>query len=488
MSTQQLSNVNMIINGEQKSSASGEIYEVRNPATSEVINRVPKGAKEDAKAAIDAASDAFKKWSSIRPIERARLLLKAAEIIELQKAEIARLITLENGKPLLDAKGEMEWVLNTMRSETYSNIRLSGDFSQNRAGQFAFRRIEPIGVCGILLPFNNPGIQWACQVPVGLVTGNTLVIKPASTTPIAECKLVEALVKAGLPAGVVNYVIGPGSTVGEEIVTSRKTHMISLTGENETGVRVMQAAAPEMKRLSLNLGGSDPLVVCDDSDLEAAISFGVLNRFRNTGQGCMCVKRIFVFEKVYETYLRRYLEETRKWTVGNGLQLNVKMGPVHTAKGRNTIESQVEDAVDTGARVEVGAKRPEGAEYEKGFFYLPTVLTNARYNSKVAQEETFGPVVPIWRVKDIEEAIERSNDSPFGLTGTIFTSDLRKANKFVEEHISSFIRVNPSPSAGITDFEGFGRVMVKKSGYGTEGFEAYTRKRPAVINSLFVSN
>jgi succinate-semialdehyde dehydrogenase/glutarate-semialdehyde dehydrogenase len=475
----------MIINGESKNSVSGETYEVRNPATSEMLERVPKGAREDAKAAIDAASDAFNKWSNTRPMERAKLLLKATEIVESQKAEIAHLITLENGKPLQDAIGEMDWVLSTMRSEIYANTRLFGDFSQNRPGQFAFRRIEPIGVCGILLPFNNPGIQWACQVPIGLMTGNALVIKPASTTPLAECRLVEALVKAGLPAGVVNYVIGPGSTVGEEIVTSRKTHMISLTGENDTGVRIMQAAAPEMKRLSLNLGGSDPLVVCDDGDIEAAVSFGVHNRFRNTGQGCMCVKRIFVVEKIYETYLRRYIEETRRWTVGNGLQPNVKMGPLHTANGRASTESQVDDAIRGGAKVEAGAKRPGGMDYDKGFFYMPTVLTNASYNSKVAEDETFGPVVPIWKVKDIEEAIERSNNSPFGLTGTIFTSDLRKANKFVEEHISSFNRVNPV--GGITDFEGFGRVYVKKSGFGTEGLEAYTRKRPAVINGLHVS-
>jgi succinate-semialdehyde dehydrogenase/glutarate-semialdehyde dehydrogenase len=369
-----------------------------------------------------------------------------------------------------------------MRSEAYANVRLFGDYSQSRPGQYAYRKIEPIGVCGVLLPFNNPGIQWACQVPVGLVTGNTLVIKPASTTPLAEYKLLEALVKAGLPAGVANYVIGPGNTVGEEIVASPKTHMISLTGENETGVKIMQAAAPEMKRLSLNLGGSDPLVVCDDGDIAAAISFGVHNRFRNTGQGCMCVKRVFVFEGVYETYLQKYLEETRKWTVGNGLSPNVKMGPVHTANGRATTESQVKNAIGGGAKLEAGGRRPEGKEYEKGFFYLPTVLTNASYESKVAQQETFGPVVPIWKVKDIEEAIVRANDSPFGLTGTIFTSDLKKANKFVEEHISSFNRVNPVPSA-ITDFEGFGRIYVKKSGYGTEGTEAYTRKRPAVINA-----
>jgi len=485
LTIRKLLTVAMIINGETKNSVSGETYEVRNPANSEMLERVPKGVREDAKAAIDAASDAFNKWSDTRPIERAKLLLKATEVIESQKAEIARLITLENGKPLPDAIGEMDWVLSTMRSEIYANVRLIGDFSQNRPGQIAYRRIEPIGVCGILLPFNNPGIQWACQVPVGLVTGNALVIKPASTTPLAEYKLVEALVKAGLPAGAVNYVVGPGNTVGEEIVTSRKTHMISLTGENETGVRIMQAAAPEMKRLSLNLGGSDPLVVCDDADIDAAILFGVYNRFRNTGQGCMCVKRIFVFDGIYETYLRKYIEETRKWTVGNGLQPNVKMGPVHTANGRAITESQVEDAINTGAKVEVGAKRPKGVEYEKGFFYMPTVLTNARYNSKVAQEETFGPVVPIWKVKDIEEAIDRSNDSPFGLTGTIFTSDIRKASKFVEEHISSFNRVNPA--GGITDFEGFGRVYVKKSGFGTEGFEAYTRKRPAVINAPYLS-
>ena len=343
---------------------------------------------------------------------------------------------------------------------------------------------RPYGVCAAIVPWNFPVSLMGNKVGPALVAGNTMVIKPAETTPLTDLKIIETMYKTGLPSGVINVVTGQGSVVGEALLSHPDVAKIGFTGSTEVGKRVMASAAQTIKRVTLELGGSDPVIVCDDADIDKAVSATSVGRFFNCGQACLAIKRIFVFEAVVDEFTAKLVGKVNKLTVGPGTEAGVRLGPLHTAGQRAEIEEQVQDAIDRGAEVLTGGRRPEGKQYENGNFYLPTVLANVDPAAKVLTEEVFGPAVPIVPVKDIDEAIARANDSIFGLGSSIWTRDLDKATRAAERLEAGYTWINSTTK--IYDELPFGGF--KQSGIGQEhGIEAidhYMATKSVVVKRL----
>ena len=458
-------NMKMLIQGQMADAEGGDSFKVANPATGEVVDSAPKGTREDAKKAIDSAAEAYKIWSEKPAIERSRTLLKIAEVIRTSVEELATSLTLEQGKPLGEAKSEINSFANTC--EYYAGLigRIRGAQTPFSTGEGYFIVTKrPLGVVGAILPWNFPVSLMGWKVAPGLAAGNTFVVKPASTTPITDIKVASLMVKAGLPPGAVNVVTGPGGVVGEELLDNPKVAKIAFTGETATGRRIMEGSAKYIKRLTLELGGSDPMIVCDDADLELAVEGAAWGRFRNCGQSCTSVKRLFLSESIADEFVRSFAEKVKTIKVGNGLDKTTHMGPIHTEEQREKVESMVEDAESRGAQAIVKGGRPSEKELSNGNFYTPTVLVDVDYDAKIAREECFGPALPIFIVKDLEEAIERANDTPYGLGSSVWTKNVERAYHAAERIQAGTTWVNSPPIARAeVPFGGF-----KQSGFGRE--------------------
>src|SRR5947208_6376801 len=366
----------MIIEGERAGAASGETYEVRNPATGEVVEEVPSGGAEDVDRAARAAEKAQRAWAKLPPAERARILHEAAAHMLGKVEEIAPILTAEQGKTILESRIEAR--------RFGENIAWFADLADKVHGEYVslpdprlyglvLRR--PIGVTGAIVPWNFPLTLAANKVAPSIAAGNCVVLKPSSTTPLATLRCIEALIEGGLPEGVVNVVLGQGT--GEAIVTHPLIRKVALTGSTPTGKKVMAAAAPFLKKVVLELGGSDPCIVLDDADLDEAAKAISVGRFFNCGQACLAIKRLYVQEGAFEPLLERLVERDKKLKPGNGMEKDTRMGPMHTETQRAEVEAQVQDALDKGAKVAFGGGRPEGSEYEKANSINPTILPEA---------------------------------------------------------------------------------------------------------------
>jgi acyl-CoA reductase-like NAD-dependent aldehyde dehydrogenase len=455
----------MLIEGQMADAEDAATFNVTNPATGEIVDSVPKGTREDARRAIDAAVEAYKTWSERPAIERSRTLLRIAETIRGNVEELANSLTLEQGKPLGESRSEINSFANTC--EYYAGLigRERGAHTPLSTGEgFFIVTKRPLGVVGAILPWNFPVSLMGWKVAPGLAAGNTFVVKPASTTPITDVKVAALMVKAGLTPGAVNVVTGPGGVVGEELLDNPKVAKIAFTGETATGRRIMEGSAKFIKRLTLELGGSDPMIVCDDADLQLAVEGAAWGRFRNCGQSCTSVKRLFLFESIAEGFIKAFSEKVKTIRVGNGLDKATHMGPIHTQEQREKVESMVEDAESRGAKGIVKGGRPADKELGRGNFYSPTVLGDVDYDAKIAREECFGPALPIFVVKDLEEAIERANDTPYGLGSSVWTQDVERAYHAAERIQAGTTWVNSPPIARAeVPFGGF-----KQSGFGRE--------------------
>ncbi len=471
----------MFIGGQSVDSVSNQTYEVKNPATGEVVDRAPKGNAQDAKNAIDAADDAFKKWRETSIAERCDLLFKGIDAVRANIGELAQLLTKEQGKPIKHAQTEIEHFLHGMTFYARLGPTTRGSYVPlPDTKMYGLVLKQPMGVVAAISPWNFPITLMGTKLGPALVAGNTVVHKPASTTPLTATRIIELLNGAGLPPGVLNIVTGPGAVVGEELISNSKVRRVAFTGQSDTGQHVSEVAAKTMKRVTLELGGSDPLIVCDDADLKSAEFATWVGRFFNCGQACLAVKRLYVFDSIYDQFVAALVARVQKLKVGNGQQ-DVFMGPLHTAAQRDEVEMQVADAVKKGARVLAGGSRPQGAEFEKGFFMSPTLVENAPLDSKMVTEEVFGPALPVWRVKNLEEAIELANQSIYGLGSSIFTRDLGKA-RYAAERIqagnvwinSLHIGYDELPFGG-TKMSGIGRE------HGPEALEYYLETKGVVI-------
>ncbi len=455
----------MFVDGEWTDAQSGETFDVFNPANGSRIDSVPKGGREDVRKAVDAAREAYKTWPEVPAIERSRTLLKISDTVRGNLEELATSLTTEQGKPMGEARSEINSFANTC--EYYAGL-----IGRERGAQTPFSTGEgffivtkrPLGVVGAILPWNFPVSLMGWKVGPGLAAGNTFVVKPASTTPLTDIKVVSLLMKAGLPRGVVNIVTGPGGVVGEELLDNPKVAKIAFTGETATGKRIMEGSAKHIKRLTLELGGSDPMIVLDDADLELAVEGATWGRFRNCGQSCTSVKRLFLQRGIAGEFVKKLNERVKTIRIGDGLQKGTHMGPIHTKEQREKTEEMVEEAEGRGAKLLAGGKRPKEKELQKGNFYLPTLLESVGYDAKISKEECFGPALPIYVVSDLEEAIERANDTTYGLGSSVWTKDLEKAYHAAERIEAGTTWINSPPiSRAEVPFGGF-----KQSGFGRE--------------------
>lgn len=430
----------MLINGEWIEEGTGGVIRVQDPATEEFFAEVPRASDEEVDRACRAAAKAFKSWSRSLPAERARLLSAAAERLEGRLGEIAKLLTREQGKPVGEAKGEVRAAVQALRFfARYTELPVGEWRAPNRAGTMNLVRRYPVGPVAVISPWNYPVLLTAWKVAPALAAGCTVVIKPSSKTPLAVTEFVRYLAEAGAPEGVVNLIHGSGKDVGSALVRHPEIAKISFTGETETGKTIMREAAGGMKRLTLELGGHCPLIVAADANLAAAVEGGVYRAFRNMGQVCNSINRIYVERPVFEKFVHMFVERTQKLTIGPGLS-NPDLGPMIDEQARRRVIAHIEDAVSKGAEVAYGGKAPPG--FDRGFFFEPTVLVNVNHEMMVMREETFGPVVPIMAVDSLEEAVRLANDSRYGLVAYLYARDLGKALRAADELDHGTVGIN----------------------------------------------
>ncbi len=473
----------MFIAGELCGTATGQTTEIRNPATGEVVDTIPKAAVEDTRRAIESAQQAFPAWSQLAAAERAALLFKGAHNVKEHIPEIAELLTREQGKTLLESRIEAQRLAENLEFFAGLHGALRGqhvEIAKPKAYGMVIKR--PLGVVGSIVPWNFPLTLMANKICPALIVGNTVVVKPASTAPLAIARCVELINAAGFPPGVLNVVTGPGAVVGEELIAHPLVRKIGFTGETETGKRVMAQASHELKHVTLELGGSDPMIVCDDANIPEAIKGAGVGRFFNCGQACLAIKRLYLFDGIAGEFIDGLKQNAeQRWKVGNGMDKATRMGPLHTAGQRDEVEKMVQDAVDRGAQVITGGKRPEGVEFEQGNFYLPTLLVDVPEDALIVQEECFGPALPIFRVKNLDEAIEKANNSKYGLGSSIWTSDIRKAHAASERIEAGYTWVNSLQIAvdelpfGGTKQSGFGKE------HGTEVLDHYSELKSVMV-------
>ncbi|TME96682.1 MAG: aldehyde dehydrogenase [Chloroflexi bacterium] len=482
----------MLIGGERVGSGSGKTYEVRNPATGELVQNVPLGNADDVEQAVQAAEQAFGEWAETSAEDRGVALANACELIMEHAGDIAQLLTAEQGKTLFEANLEIHHLVHGL--EFYAGLasKVRGSYVPlPQKGAYGLVVRQPIGVCGAIVPWNFPLTLMGTKVGPALAAGNTIIVKPASTTPLATLRTAELIQQATfaggkgkLPPGAINVITGPGAEVGEQLLRHPRVRRIAFTGSTEVGRHVMEVAGPEIKRITLELGGSDPMIVCDDADIGTAVKMADTGRFFNCGQMCLGVKRLFVHESVYDSFVAQLRGILEKKTVGPGTEKSSRMGPLHLAYQRQEIEEQVEDARNRGARVTVGGGRPEGDGFARGNFYLPTLVEDAPWDSKIVREEVFGPVLPVFRFGDLDEAIERANDSVYGLGSSIWTRDLVKANRAIDKLEAGNVWVN-SLHYGYDELP-FGGVKASGIGreHGPEALDYYLEPKGVVIAGL----
>jgi acyl-CoA reductase-like NAD-dependent aldehyde dehydrogenase len=481
----------MFIGGELVDSVTKDTYEVRNPATGGVVDTAPKGNEKDVQQAIQAAEAAFKEWSDVTAEDRGNALMNACELIKKNSGEIAQLLTQEQGKTLFEAGLEIHHLVHGL--EFYAGLasKVRGaHVPLPQKGAYGMVVRQPIGVCGGIVPWNFPLTLMGTKLGPALAAGNTIIIKPASTTPLATIRVIELVQQAvygegkaqkQVTKGAVNVVTGPGGTVGEELLRNPRIRRIAFTGSTPVGRHVMEVAGREIKRVTLELGGSDPMIVMEDANLDMAVKMADIGRFFNCGQMCLGVKRLFLHESVAEKFVGGLVEILKKKTVGNGMSKETRMGPIHIQSQRQEVEEQVEDAKARGAKTLFGGERPKGGDMDKGNFYLPTLLTNVPDDARVTTEEVFGPALPVYTFKTIDEAIEKANASEYGLGSSIWTRNLVYANKAIDKLQAGNVWVN-SLHYGYDELP-FGGVKSSGVGreHGPEALDYYLEPKGVVI-------
>ncbi|WP_339194933.1 aldehyde dehydrogenase family protein [Aeribacillus sp. FSL W8-0870] len=456
----------LFINGQYVDSSNGEVFETHNPATGEVIATVAKATKKDVDKAVEAARAAFEsgKWPRMTAAKRARLLNRIAEMMRERFEELVRVEVLNSGKTVAAAKGQIMQTIEDFEFYAAACLTLQGDVNQVPNGFFNYTLKEPVGVCGQIIPWNYPLMMAAWKVAPALAAGCTVVLKPASYTPITAYMLAEICHEAGVPAGVLNVITGSGSEIGPYMTEHPGIDKVAFTGETETGKDIMKRASETLKRVTLELGGKSPNIVFDDCDLEGAVNGSLYGIFYNTGQSCEARSRLFVHENIYDEFMEKFLEKASRIRVGNPFDEGVHMGAVISKSHQQTIDHYVKLAVEEGGKILYGGKIPEGGEYEKGYWYLPTVIGDVTNDMRVAQEEIFGPVVVVMKFSDEQDVIRQANDSIFGLGSAIWTNDHGKAHRVAAQIKAGIVMVNSPISAFPgTPFGGY-----KQSGFGRE--------------------
>ncbi|MBI3732261.1 MAG: aldehyde dehydrogenase [Chloroflexi bacterium] len=471
----------MFINGQPVDASDQQVGEIRNPASGEPVDTAPKGTAQDARAAIDAAHAAREVWRETDPSRRGGLLGKAAQQIAQNERGLAALLTREQGKPFSESAREIQRFVHTLEYYAGLGKNLRGGYLPLDNGAHGLIMKLPLGVCAAIVPWNFPISLLGNKIAPGLLCGNTFVVKPAGSTPLTTIRVIALMHACGFPDGVLNIVTGSGSVVGQELLTNPKVRKVGFTGASDTGRHVMRAAAETIKHVTLELGGSDPMIVAADADIDEAVSAASVGRFYNCGQACLAIKRLYLFDEIYESFLDKLAAKAKRLTVGDPFNERTRLGPMHSQAQRAEIEEQVSDALARGGKAVVGGARPAETALEKGYYYQPTLLVDAPLDARVATEETFGPVLPVWRVTDMDHAIELANHSIYGLGSSVWTRSISQAMKAAERIEAGYTWINQTQI--IYDELPFGGV--KQSGlgkeHGTEALDYYTETKSVVM-------
>lgn len=456
----------LIINGERTESSNGGTIEAFNPATGQLIAKVAKATKEDAEKAVLAAREAFDhgKWKKTSVNKRSRVLNKIASIMRSRFNELVELEVLNSGKTLSTAQGQVMQAIEDF--EFYAGAIVGhGGSVNNIAGQFHnYTEKEPVGVCAQIIPWNYPMMMAAWKIAPAIAVGCSVIVKPASLTPLTAIILGEICLEAGVPNGVVNILPGSGSEVGNYLVEHPKVDKVAFTGSTPIGRDIMGKASQTLKRVTLELGGKSPNLVFDDADIDAAVDGSLYGIFYNTGQSCEARSRLYVHEDIYEEFIAKFTEKTKKLQLGDPLDSGSHVGAVIDQNQLDVIDSYVKSAISDGAEILTGGKAAVVDGFEDGFWYEPTIITNVNHDMKAVKEEIFGPVVVVMTFKDEKEAIKLANDTEYGLGSAIWTKDGARATRVGNQIQAGIVMVNcPFSAFPGTPFGGY-----KQSGFGRE--------------------
>jgi succinate-semialdehyde dehydrogenase / glutarate-semialdehyde dehydrogenase len=478
----------MLIGGEWRQGAAHEELEVLNPATEEVVDTVPAGSAEDVEFAVATARRAFGEWSRTDVEKRAAVLAKAAGLIEDNARELAALLTSEQGKPLAEATGEVTHLAHGVHFYAEAATKVRGAYQElpstlGPAYGLVIRR--PLGVCAAITPFNFPLTLLGTKVGPALASGNTVVAKPAATTPLATLAVARLFAEAGLPDGVLNVVTGRASAIGDALIGHPDVRRVAFTGSTAVGRHVAALTAPDLKRVTLELGGSDPVIVCADADVGAAVKAVIIGRYWNAGQACLGCKRVFVHDSIYDEFVSDLVARVGRYEPGDGTvkaeKPRLRMGPIHTRAGRDELVEQISDGVSSGAEVLIGGGT---GGFDRGYFLEPAVVASPGADSRLMREEVFGPVLPVMRFTDFDDAIQRANDTPYGLGSSLWTYDARLIHRAGQEIESGMTWVNQI-HYGYDELP-FGGVKASGIGkeHGIEALDSYVELKSVVVGGL----
>ena len=454
------------------------LFRSTHPGNEEFVGRVTNATAGDVDRAVLSAHSAFEEWRKRGYADRGALLHAGAEALAEHVEALVPGLVAEQGKTVREARIELRKAADTL--EHYAGLakQIRAAYVHGLDPGVDGRVLrKPLGVVAAIVPWNFPTTLLCNKLGPALVTGNTVVAKPADTTPFTTLRLAEILTEAGLPPGVLNVVTGTGPQAGEALITHPLTRKIAFTGSTPTGERVMALAAKGTKRVTLELGGSDPMIICDDADLAKAASAAAMGRFYNCGQACLAIKRVYVMESVADEVIVSIAGKAKRLRLGLGIEEGSQLGPMHTERQRAIMEEQIARTLDRGGEVVAGGGRPTDPALAAGWFHEPTVVVDPPHDSPMAQEEVFGPALPIWRVKDFDEALHLANDSPFGLGSSVWTRSLERAERAAAEIEAGYTWIN-SPTK-VYDELPFGGVGASGYGkeHGSEAFDFYTDQK-----------
>jgi succinate-semialdehyde dehydrogenase / glutarate-semialdehyde dehydrogenase len=460
--SQQYPDTQLFLNGEWRDSLSKETLEIINPATEEVIGKVSHARKEDLDLALKGAENAFNEWKHVSAYDRSKILRKAADIVRSRADQIATLMTLEQGKPLAEAKGETLGAADSIDWYAEEGRRAYGRIIPSRAtGVFQYVFKEPVGVVAAFTPWNFPLNQVVKKIAAAFAAGCTAIVKGPEETPASVAELIKAFDEAGMPTGSINLVYGIPAEISEYLIAHPIVRKVTFTGSTAVGKQLASLAGSHMKRATMELGGHSPAIVCEDADVNVAVKILSANKFRNAGQVCISPTRFLVHDSVYDQFVDGFVKQAEKLNVGNGLDEGIKMGPLAHDRRLTAIEGFVADAVEKGAKILTGGKR----KGNKGYFFEPTVMTGVSNDARIMNEEPFGPLAPINSFSSIDEVIDEANRLNYGLAAYAYTNSAKTAQDLGARIESGQVSINHH-GLGLVDTP-FGGV--KDSGYGSEG-------------------
>jgi betaine-aldehyde dehydrogenase len=482
--TTQIQNYELLIGGQMAPAASGETFETVSPTTNQPIGRMAKAGTEDVERAVAAAREAFDAgpWARMTPLERSRIMHKVANLLRERLPEIARVETMNCGKIIVESRGDVTASANCFEYYAGLATQLWGEQIPMNGPLLDYTLREPVGVCAQIVPWNFPLLMAAWKLAPALAAGNTLILKPASATPITAVMLGEICQEAGVPDGVVNVLTGPGKEVGEALAAHPGVDKVAFTGETSTGRRIMELSAGTIKKVSLELGGKSPNIVFPDANLDEAVDGSLFAIFTNAGQRCTARTRLFLHQDIHDRFLSEFVSKAQRIRVGDPLEHETQMGPVISPSQANRILTQCQRAADEGAELVAGGRRITEGELAAGNFIAPTVFDGVRQDMHLAQEEVFGPVLAVIPFASEDEVVQMANSTIYGLAATLWTNDIKRAHTMARRLQAGNVSINyPTVNPPEAPFGGY-----KQSGLGRElsrhVMELYTQVKNVVVN------